>query len=168
MQTELEYILTNSYKDGMISFLTTNPEHFDEAISLAIIDKQPYSWRAAWILWSCMVENDIRIQAHIKNLISAIESKKDGQKRELLKILLMMEIDEENEGVLFNICIGIWENILYKPALRFTAFMVILKIAKKYPDLKTEIKFYTQNQYIETLSGGIRNSINKHIKKYKL
>lgn len=54
VETKLEHILTNSYKADMISYLKSHPEDFDEAIKLAIADKQPYSWRAAWLLWSCM------------------------------------------------------------------------------------------------------------------
>ncbi|MEA1878205.1 MAG: hypothetical protein U9N86_15275 [Bacteroidota bacterium] len=36
MATPLELILTNSYKDGMISFLGAHPEYFVEAIELVI------------------------------------------------------------------------------------------------------------------------------------
>ena len=39
---------------------------FEEIIKLAIVDKQPYSWRAAWLLWSCMDKNDQRIHKYIK------------------------------------------------------------------------------------------------------
>ena len=36
METALEQVLTNSYKAGMISFMATHPEDFEEAIQLAI------------------------------------------------------------------------------------------------------------------------------------
>jgi hypothetical protein len=54
METALEWTLTNSYKADMISYLAAHPEDFEEVVKLAIADKQPYSWRAAWLLWSCM------------------------------------------------------------------------------------------------------------------
>lgn len=63
-ETKLEYILTNSYKAEMITYLKTHPEDFREAIKLAISDKQPYSWRASWLLWSCMDKNDLRIRKY--------------------------------------------------------------------------------------------------------
>ena len=69
METELERVLISSYKDKMISFMDAHPEYFEEAIELAISDKQSYSWRAAWLLWSCMEENDSRIQGYIKKII---------------------------------------------------------------------------------------------------
>ena len=65
-ETKLEHILTNSYKADMISYMKSHPEDFEEAIKLAITDKQPYSWRAAWLLWSCMDKNDQRINKYIE------------------------------------------------------------------------------------------------------
>jgi len=50
----------------MISYLKSHPDDFEEIIKLAIVDKQPYSWRAAWLLWSCMDKNDQRIHKYIK------------------------------------------------------------------------------------------------------
>ncbi len=165
METALEHTLTSFYKDGMIAYMNAHPEDFEEAIKLAVSDKQPYSWRAAWLLWSCMEENDQRIQAYIKNIIDTITSKKDGHQRELLHILLQMEIDEEYEGFLFDVYVTIWEKINKTPSVRITAFKMIVKIAKKYPDLYNEIKFLTQNHYLETLSPGVKKSISKIIKE---
>ena len=36
----------------MIAYMETHPEAYEEAVQLAISDKQPYAWRAAWLLWS--------------------------------------------------------------------------------------------------------------------
>ena len=55
----LEHILTSSCEADMIFYIASHPEDFKEATKLAISNKQPYSWRAAWLLWSCMEENDI-------------------------------------------------------------------------------------------------------------
>ena len=109
METALEHILTSCYKADMIIYMDAHPEDFEEAIKLAVSDKQPYSWRAAWLLWSCMEENDRRIQRYMKKIINTLTTKNDDHQRELLKILLQMEINEEYEGFLFNclcICLG--------------------------------------------------------------
>jgi hypothetical protein len=163
METALEQVLTNSYKAGMISFMATHPEAIKEAIQLAISDKQPYSWRAAWLLWSCMKENDQRLQGYIKNIISTISTKNDDHQRELLKILQQMEINEEYEGLLFNLCATVWEKIKKKPSVRFTAFKMMVKIAKNHPDLSREIIFLTQDQYMDSLSPAAKKSIFKMI-----
>jgi len=164
METALEYILTNSYKADMISYMAAHPEDFEEAVKLAIADKQPYSWRAAWLLWSCMEENDRRIQRHIKSIINAISTRNDDQQRDLFKILQQMELSEEYEGILFNICLTVWERINKKPSVRFNAFKIIVKIARKHPDLFHEIAFITQDQYMVSLSSAVKKSIFRMIK----
>jgi len=168
LESELENKLLNSYKDEMISFMENHPEYFDEAIKLAIGDKQPYSWRAAWLLWSCMEENDKRIRKYIKKIVDSIKTKDDGQQRELLKILLQMELKEEYEGILFNLCMNIWEQINKSPSVRITALKFIIKIAKKHPELSQEISFLTQNHYLESLSPGIKHSVSRMMKELTL
>jgi len=165
LETTLESKLLNSYKDEMISFMENHPEYFEEAIELAIADKQPYSWRAAWLLWSCMEENDERIKKYIKKIVDTLETKDDGHQRELLKILLQMKLKDEYEGKLFNLCMNIWEQINKTPSVRITALKFIIKIAKKHPDLSQEISFLTQDHYLESLSPGIKHSVSRMMKE---
>jgi len=168
METALEYILTNSNKDGMISYMDAHPEDFEEAIKLAIANKQPYSWRAAWLLWSCMKENDQRVQKYIKRIIDSIPTKIDNQQRELFIILQKMVLNEDYEGILLDICVNVWQKINKKPSVRFNAFKLIVKIAKKYPELSHEIGLLTQDQYLESLSSTVNKSIFKMIKGFTL
>ena len=72
MESKFEYILTHSYKADLISHLKSHPEDFEEALKLAVSDKQAYSWRAAWLLWSCMERNDQRIQKYTERIIEII------------------------------------------------------------------------------------------------
>ncbi len=150
----------------MIAHLTGHQDDFEEAIRLAIADKQPYSWRAAWLLWSCMEKNDPRIRTHIRTIIDVIPSKRDGHQRELLKILQQMEISEEDEGYLFDFCVTIWEKIHNRPSVRWLAFNTIVSIAKRYPHLFNEIYFLTEDHYLDTLSPGIKNSIDRMIREF--
>ena len=163
METKLEHILTHSYKEGMIAFMETHPEAFEEAIQLAVSDKQPYSWRASWLLWSVMKDNDLRVQGSVSKIIDILPTLRDGQQRELFKILYKMELDEEYEGHIFSLCVDVWEKIHKQPSVRWNAIQLILKISKKHPDLLHEILLLTQEQYMETLSPGVRYSISKLI-----
>lgn len=165
METVLENKLMSAYKDEMISFLKSHPEYFDEAIQLAISDKQPYSWRAAFLLWGCIEENDKRIHKYVKSIVDSIKTKKDGHQRELLKILSKIEIKEKYEGQLFNICINLWEQIDKDPSVRITALKFMIRIVKKYPELLEEIMVLTQDHYLESLSPGVKRSVGKIIKE---
>ena len=163
METELEHILISTYKDGMIAYMAAHPEAYEEAVKLAVSDKQPFAWRAAWLLWSCMGENDERIQPYTKEIVNVVKLKNDGHQRELLKILFQMEISKKYEGILFNLCLDVWEEINKTPSVRLTAFKFIMKIVKKHPELSNEITFLLQDRYLETLSPGVKHSISRMI-----
>lgn len=161
MASTLEQVLMNFYKEEMITFLKTNPDYFNNAIELALKDEQPLSWRSAWLLWSCMVINDKRIRKNIDKIITVLPSKQDGHQRELIKILLQMKLNEEQEGALFNICLNLWKQLDKVPSIRYTDFKFIIRTAKKYPELSQEISHLTQNHYLETLSPCVRCSISR-------
>ena len=74
-------------------------------------------------------------------------------------------LSEELEGSLFNHCVTVWEKISKKPSVRYNAFKIIVKIAKKHPDLSQEIGFLIQDQYMESLSATVKKSISKMIKE---
>lgn len=166
MNSPLKQIIVSSYKKEMISFMNAHPEYFDDAIKLAISDEPLFAWRAAWLLWSCMKENDKRVQRYLKDIINVIPNKEDNHQRELLKILLQMELNGKHESFLFDLCMTIWEQINKRPSVRFTAFKFIVKIAKKHPKLSYEINFLTQSQYLESLSPAAKKSIFKMAKEF--
>ncbi|MBK7229694.1 MAG: hypothetical protein IPH97_12725 [Ignavibacteriales bacterium] len=163
MQTPLEKILVSSCKEEMIVFLKTHPQYFNEAIRLAISDNQPFAWRSAFVLFDCIDENDNRVKKQINTILNCIKDKKDGHQRELLKILYKMKLNKQQEGIVFDICIRLWEQIGKDPSVRMTALKFIIKTANKYPELLEEISFLLQEQYLVTLSPGVKNSIRKMI-----
>lgn len=163
MDSKLEQILMTSYKDEMISFMETHTEYFEEAIELAVSDEEKLSWRSAWLLRSCMEKNDLRIRKYINKIIKGLPGKEDGHQRELIKILLQMRLNEEQEGNLFDVCMNLWEGIHKSPSVRFTAFKFIYGITEKYPELKSEVEYLTQDHFLETLSPGIRHSAKRII-----
>jgi len=165
MESELQQILINSYKAGMISFMDSHPEAFDEAIELALGDEQPFCWRAASLLWDCMKENDSRIRPYVKKIVSALSTKEEGHQRELIKILIKMDLNEKQESILFDICMSLWEQINSSPSIRYNALKYIVKMAKKYPELLNEISYLTQSRYMDTLSPGARKSVHIMIKE---
>jgi hypothetical protein len=164
METELEQILTSYNKARMISYMNSHPEAFVECIHLALADKKPYSWRAAWLLWSCMEEDDSRIRDYVHKMVDVLPGKEDNQKRELLIILRKMDLNDAVEGELYDACIAIWEQIHKSPSLRISAFKLLSKVAEKHPELDGELVFLTQPQYLETLSPAGKRAIIKMLR----
>jgi len=164
----LDSILTKRLdKDFLIQLFQEQTEVHSRAIEVSLTKQEPQSWRASWILSHCTCENDTRIQPFISDLIKILRDRKDGHQREILKILSQMELNEEQEGKLFDICMTLWEDLSKAPAVRYVAFKFVHKTCTKYPDLKGELTFICQNQYLETLSPGIQKSVQKIIKNVK-
>jgi hypothetical protein len=163
MESPLEKLLISAHKPVIMQFLDKHPESFKEAMQLALSDKHPYSWRAAWMMWGYIKKNDSRIKPYLPKIIAALEIRPEGQQRELLKILYLMDIKEDHEGKLFDHCVKIWFALKKKPAVRMNALKVLIKIAERHPELKDEVKLLTRKEYLESLSPGVKHSINKLI-----
>lgn len=163
METKLEYILTHAYKADMISYMKAHPEDFDAAIHLAISDKAPYSWRAAWLLWSCMDKNDQRIHQYLGKIIDTLPSHGDNQVRELLIILQRMDLDDAYEGKLFDLCVAIWKNTGKQPSVRYNAFKLMVRIIKKHPELLKEMVFLHESRYTDSLSDTVKHAVSRMI-----
>ena len=165
IETDLEYRLANSYKKDLISYVNAHQDDFPELIKLAVSDKQPYAWRAAWLLWSCMDKNDKRINSYIKEIIDVLPERQDNQQRELLMVLQRMHIETKYEGQLFDCCTKIWEDINKNTSLRFNAFKIMAAISKKYPDLSDELKAFMGTYYTDHLTDNVKKSIHKLLKE---
>ncbi|MFT7035832.1 MAG: hypothetical protein ACJA2S_004356 [Cyclobacteriaceae bacterium] len=164
--SELEIMFSSRISiEAMVKVVNSSAENFNETIQLACTNKTPQSWRAAWILGHCTKKNDQRISDFLNVLITTVDKKKDGHQRELIKLIIKNKLNEEQEGLLFDICMNIWETSNKSPSVRYFAFQFIVTIVKKYPELRREIDVLTQPEYLETLSPGIRKGLEKRIKE---
>lgn len=145
----------------MIEYLQSRSELNEPALELALSDKQPFAWRAAWLLSNCLKEDDKMLTQNQMRIIQAIPYKQDGHQRELLKLLSLINIHYEDIGILFDVCLDIWKQIHKIPSTRITAMKMIMQIAAKYPELRNEINCYAGEHYLETLSPGIKKVTRK-------
>lgn len=158
----IETVLASRFsKEKFLSFLASNPDKVEETFQLAFQSEAPVSWRAAWVLNHAMEKNDARIKAHESQIIEILSTKEDGHQRELLKLLEKIDIHEDLEGVLFDKCVSIWEAVEKSPSVRVVAFRVLANVAVKYPEMKNEIEFLVQDHYLDSLSPGIKRSLQK-------
>ncbi len=163
--TPYKQLLLGFCKKEIVHYLKSNQHDIEEALGLAIGNDQPFSWRAAWVLGDVVEENDPRIKNHVKRIIGAISTSRDGQQRDLLRIVSFMDWDEQDEGNLFDICTRIWLSIARQPVTRYRALLTLHRIAKKHPELKNEIKTNTTQEYIETLSPGVKKAVFRMLSK---
>lgn len=164
METKLESVLTTSMKSATLSYIEDHPESKEELITLSISNKQPYAWKAAWYLGYLLKKNDPEIIQHVETILEILPKRNESQQRELLKILLTIDIDEEFEGRLFDLCIEFWQNPKKPPAIRYYAFKQMYKTASRHPDLTPELLAILGPQYLDSLTPGIGASIRKMVR----
>ncbi|RNC84441.1 MAG: hypothetical protein ED557_05515 [Balneola sp.] len=165
MNPLLKSVLLSREKLKKVEFLDEHPECFDEAMSIALTDEKPFGWRATWMIGGYMKKNDPRITPYISEIIDVLPELEDGHQREFIKILLKMDMEEEQESRLYDYSTTLWEQVQKKPSVRHFAFQCMIRFAEKYPELNHEILVLAQPHYVNALSPGIRKSILKAIRK---
>lgn len=159
--SELRTILMSRDKPGMVTYLDNTPQEFETAMRLALSQEQPISWRAAWMIGGSVKKYRSKIQPFVQDILDVLPALEDGHQREFLKILDQLELTEEHEGRLLDYSIGLWEQLKKQPSVRHTAFKIMFKAAKKYPELMNEILMLSQAQYVNTLSPGVKAGVLK-------
>lgn len=163
----LKEVLMNTYKRGMISWMQNHPEYFEELVELALSEVPDHAWRAAWLLWSCVAQNDPRLQGKLPEFVNALNRKSGSQKREFLILISRMDIEPAWAGNLYGECIRIWTNPNYQPSLRYNAFKLLVRITREYPELKTDLLLVVQEEYLYGLSANVRKSVFSMLKALK-
>lgn len=160
------HLVVDFNKEKLIDFINFNSNNFELALSIALKNEQPFAWRSAWLINHATVKNDQRIIKNTNRILKDIQKREDGHQRELLKLLQKIKVDENTEGIIFNECMTIWEDVDKIPSTRMIAFKMILSTVEKYPELMNEISFLMQEHYIETLTPGAKHSFLKMKKKF--
>jgi hypothetical protein len=166
---ELDTILQTTFKkEVLINRLIQHPDEVESAIQAMLQDKQPLGWRATWILKSILNPNDPRLLKVMDQLLHNLPERPDGHQRELLHLILSCELNDEQEGYLFETCLSIWISIRKSPSVRYLALRHLAKLVKKYPELVHELELVTDQPYLETLSPGIRKGCHSMVTELKL
>ncbi len=153
----LEDILQRpSTKKPLLDQLKNDQEGVRKAIDIALSDKQPQGWRAAWVLKDIIKDEDPRLAPHLTRTIKVLADRPDGHQRELIHLVDKFTLSDDQEGMLFDVCLDIWSSIRKSPSVRILAFKQIAGIIRKYPELVHELEHVLDDEYAETLSPAIK------------
>lgn len=119
-----------------------NQKHFDILYNLCFTHTYPVSMRAARVLPFCCERYPELIKPYLDELVEkTISATIDGIKRGFLKIMAE-DIDPselKNSGLLIDKCVSWALSHNEKPAIRYYAIDILVKITKKEPLLKNEV-----------------------------
>ena len=170
MSDLVDIILNRSYniKQQTLNYIKHNPQSVKELEELAFSDKQPEGWRAAWILYY-LIENDDKLIKKMSSKAGKIidllpKFNSPGQKREFLKVLLLVDIPEKYMGKLINLC---FEWILNKNSdvsMKVHSMQIIYNYSFKEPDLLHELRLVLEDAIPYSKVGTV-NRIHKLIRQ---
>jgi len=161
MSDSFDLVLMTFKKEEMLRFLRDNPDELNYAAELALENRQPLSWRSAWVLWSLFQEGVPFPQGFSEKILAVIQEKRDGHQRELLKLLWISGIEEEEDGRIFDLCVSLWEDIRKDPSIRIMAMKWMFRISGAHPELLVEMPYYLQEKFTDPLSPGVKRSLEK-------
>ncbi len=160
-QPPLELLLSKYFKTKAVQTIREYPELIEQILPICLTNKPPMCWRAAWVTRSAMDKNDAQAIPYIDRFLQVLPKKEDGHQRELIKLLQMLELTNDQESVLYDISVSIWESVGKQSSVRYVAIENILEMVSKYPELHNELEAITQPQYLNSLSPGIKKGILK-------
>lgn len=155
-----EAMMTMMKKDA-VQWIKSHPDCFTDLVQLSMADEQPYSKRAAYLLWDCIDPNDPRIEKKFKMIWKKLPELTDSQQWNLLKVLSMLKVPEELKGPIFDYCLLMFMDHNRSPALRYNACKWLFELAKEEPELFHEIKNVLQSPYTDSLTRGVKHSVMK-------
>lgn len=147
----------------MIAHVKANSDMFFLLLRGSLSLNYDKNWRCAMLIGHLIKKKDFRLITYIDDFIEVLrDTKIDGHQRQVLVILDKMHFTEDQEGKLFDVCLTIWESVNKIPSTRMRAFWMMEKIAKNYPELQKEMKHFTVDYFIKTLSPGIKHYFVKN------
>lgn len=152
-------------KDLLIGEVIKSDTHVDSLLDLALHEKDPLAWRAAWVLDGSDEKRPGLARRHLSRIIKALpgmESK--GTLRSLLRLLVRYDIPEKHQGLLIDLCFSYLVSELYPVAVKAHAMQIIYQHVLLYPELKHELTTVLRDQ-AENNSVGFKSRGNRLIKQ---
>jgi hypothetical protein len=153
--------------DLVVANVGNDQKLFDEAVKTMVKDKYPISMRAARIVQFAALRHPNLLRNHIDSMILVLPiSKVDGVKRSILKLFTETPvfINDDQLGRLTDCCFSFVQNPNESIAVRAFSIDILLKIIKKFPDLKPELIAILES-ILPDGSVGLKNKCRKLLKK---
>jgi hypothetical protein len=147
LKSFLANIPSATEKEILIREVRDSGQIFSSLLNLALYDKDPLAWRAAWILDGAAEVNPEIAAKHIRLIVHRLPSiKSSGTIRSLLRMLCRYHIPEEEQGLLIDLCFKYMVSELYPVAVKVHAMQIIYNHCLMYPELKDELKTVIEDQ----------------------
>ena len=171
MDQILESILIHTPREirqAALKYLKERPDKIEALIEMSFSDSQPVGWRSAWVL-SDLVKMDLSVREKVQSLSSRIVASfprfnSPGQVREFLKIIQLINVEDNDMGILIDLCFNWLLDRKSDQSFRVYSMQIIFDYSKKEPDLLPELKAILE-QEMEFAKPGFKSRGRKILKK---
>jgi hypothetical protein len=126
--------------DLCASAVVQEPKLFKELLDIVASGEVTPAMKAAWVLGKASELNRALPSKHVARIIELLgQAKISGVQRELIKTLFKLNLQEEEESRILDLCFHFLNHSESDVAVRHHALKILLALTKKYPDLRQEL-----------------------------
>jgi hypothetical protein len=147
----------------MLSHLEKDPALVDAYAEFSL-SEHSFAWRAAWVIHHFSNKYPQQVQKYADKYITILPKlERDGHIREIISILINLDLTEEQETELFDICYELIQSNKRQSSVRAISFRFMMRLADNYPELREEIRIIFEN-IKDYISPGIRSGMELRLK----
>lgn len=151
-------------RDQILAYIGDDKQRMATLMSYFFHDNWVYNQRAAWPVGLIGEKKPEMIKPYIKKLVSGLpEAKHDAVLRNTLRIFQKMDIPEDIQGDLYEICINLFIDLKQPIAVRVFSMSVLANIAEPYKELRQEVLDLVY-EFLPLGSAGYKSRAKKVIK----
>ena len=150
---------------AVAQFIGNDHEKFGELWELVKNGEPPVHRRAAWVMDACVEANPVLFEPYLVDAIDFLpRPNHNAIHRNLTKVLARMNIPEDLQGQLYDICLNWLISPQIHVAIKAHSMVIAYNIAKGIPELEEELAFVLKDQ-MEFNSAGFKSRGMKILKK---
>lgn len=129
-------------------YIGDHSDRFAELVLLFLHDEWLVTQRAAWVMSHCAENYPSLIQPHLMDMVEHLKSKKlhDAVIRNSVKIFSQIELPENVQGHLLQICFDYLLSTKIPVAIQVHSMQIIYNISQDEPDLLNELKMVIEER----------------------
>ena len=132
----------------IVEWVGSDTKKFNELFLLFLNGEYRVTQRAAWPLSYCAIAHPHLMEHNYKKLLDNLKKQNlhDSIKRNTVRLLQTAPIPKKHEGAVMEICFKYVESHDEAVAIKAFSLTVLGKLAKKYPEIISEIKLLIEEQ----------------------
>ncbi len=160
-QLLLEHSKTNS--ELITKWIGKNKARFGGLMQLFLHDEYRVVQRAAWVLSMVAEEHMDIVQQHLAAMVHRMAEPgvHVAVKRNVVRVLQWIDIPEELQGEVMNVCFDLLADPKETVAVRCFSMTVLGNLAQHYPEIKPELRIIIEDQLEQQPTAGFKARARK-------